>query len=203
MEKSVVKNTYYALRHGFSEKNELSLVVNFPEARPYHLTEKGIEQVKKGSAWLKSEHIDCIYASDLTRTRESAEIAVEIIGNGVKVGFDERLRELNFGVYNDKTHDEWYAFFDDHDDVSERFKKRPEGGENYADVVARMSDFLYDMEARHQGKHILLVSHGDPLWLLQWASWCVSSNVLKDVPFPETGKVVKLDVRCPPSKSNL
>ncbi len=202
MDKPVVKNKYYALRHGFSEKNELGLVVSYPEKRPYHLTQKGIEQVKEGSLWLRSEHIDCIYASDLTRTRESAKIASEIIDNGVSVVFDERLREIDFGVFNGKTQDEWRAFFDDYQNVSERFVKRPDGGENYADVAKRMSDFLYDVEQNNDNRHILLVSHGIPLWLLQWVSWCVTGDELNNVPYPETGKAVKLDVRCPPYKQN-
>lgn len=42
-----------------------------------------------------------------------------------------------------------------------------EGGESVADVVSRLSDALAAMEAEFQGCMILVVSHGDPLQILQ------------------------------------
>lgn len=190
------KNTYYALRHGRSEKNDLGLVVSYPEAQPYHLTELGRNQVSEGAQWLKDKAIDMIIASDLTRTTESAQIVADVLG--LTVTFDERLREMDMGVYNNKTHDEYHSFYTNARDPEERFERAPEGGETWKDVTVRMLSFLQDMEMQYEGKNILLVSHGDPLWLLQWGSQCLSILGLNDVPYPETGKPMKLEITCAP-----
>lgn len=191
----ITKNTYYAIRHGHSEKNVLDLVVNYPEDRPYHLTDEGRAQVQQGAQWLKNKHIDLIFASDLTRTTESAQIVADVLG--LKVQFDKRIREMNFGEFNGMNRGVLHKFFKNPDDVHERYTRKPPGGENWEDVTARMIDFLSDMERQYSGKNILVVSHGDPLWLMQWGSQCISLEELKNIPYPETGKPVLLDVKCP------
>lgn len=197
MHEHTPKNTYYALRHGRSEKNDLKLVVSYPEAKEYHLTEEGRAQVAEGAEWLKDKSIDLIVASDLTRTQESAGIVAEVLG--MEVQLDPRLRELDFGEYNNKSHDEYSSFFEKGEDhIAERFKKAPEGGETWTDVTKRMLEFLEDMENTYEGKNILVVSHGDPLWLLQWGSQCKSVMALESVPYPETGKPMMLEITCAP-----
>ena len=194
--KKFLKNTYYALRHGDSEKNKLDLVACFPEAKEYHLTAKGREQVKKAAKWLETKKVDLIYASDLIRTRESAEIIAKDLRLDVKL--DKRLRELNYGTYNNKTHTEFKKFFKDNTNFEERFKHAPPQGENWQQLVKRMLGLLAWLEERHEQKNILLISHGDPLWLLQWATECVAINALDDIPYPETGKAYKLEIKCLP-----
>ncbi|XP_039013227.1 uncharacterized protein LOC120142795, partial [Hibiscus syriacus] len=44
---------------------------------------------------------------------------------------------------------------------------RPEGGESVEDVVARLASAMATMESECQGCAILVVSHGDPLQILQ------------------------------------
>jgi len=71
MHEHTPKNTYYALRHGRSEKNDLGLVVSYPEAKPYHLTEMGRAQVAEGAEWLKDKAIDLIIASEFGATKKT------------------------------------------------------------------------------------------------------------------------------------
>ena len=47
------------------------------------------------------------------------------------------------------------------------FEIRPPKGENWSDVQKRLHDFSQDTEKKHQGKHILVVSHGLPLVLFE------------------------------------
>ena len=195
-----LKNTYYALRHGQSEKNVLGLAISYPEAKDYHLTEKGRKQVSAAADWLKDKNIDLIISSDLTRTKDSADIVSRELN--VKVIYDDKLRELDYGVYNNKLVDEYHGFFADNNDLEERFMKAPEGGETWTQVSQRMMEFLASMEQKHEDKTLLIVSHGDPLWLMQWASQCVSIDKLKDVSYPDTGEPFKLDVRCLPDGNN-
>ena len=46
------------------------------------------------------------------------------------------------------------------------FEKAPEGGESWLEVKKRMLDFLEELERKYERKNILIVSHGDPLWML-------------------------------------
>ncbi len=39
--------------------------------------------------------------------------------------------------------------------------------EDMLQVKKRMGDFLFDIEKRHQGKNILIISHGFPLWVIE------------------------------------
>ena len=67
------KNRYFGLRHGESTKHEHNLCVSWPEPKPYGLTEAGRAQVAEAAVRLRRERIDMIMASDLSRTRETAE----------------------------------------------------------------------------------------------------------------------------------
>jgi len=47
------------------------------------------------------------------------------------------------------------------------FTKPYPGGENGADVRVRVGAFMYDIDSRHENETIVVVSHDDPLWVLQ------------------------------------
>ena len=44
---------------------------------------------------------------------------------------------------------------------------RPKKGENWIDVRKRLLNFLRDIEKKYKSKRILIISHGDPLWLFE------------------------------------
>ena len=156
-------NTYLLMRHGESDKNvEPRIVTNQPDA-PYHLTEKGKKQVCDSAAALKDQ-VDLIVTSPVLRAKETAELVADTLGLADDtILVDERIREIEHGVYEGKPLEEFYADFPVNLD---RFEAKPEGGENWNDIRRRMGEFLYDLEARYQGKRILIVSHGDPMTLL-------------------------------------
>ena len=47
-----------------------------------------------------------------------------------------------------------------------KFDNRPEGGENWNDILSRVKSFLDDVEKKYKNEIILVVSHGDPIWLM-------------------------------------
>ncbi|MBX4186993.1 MAG: class I tRNA ligase family protein [Candidatus Doudnabacteria bacterium] len=154
------KNTFYFTRHGQAENNVLQLNSCWPETKPYHLTKEGKAQVKTAAQKLKAEGIDLIFSSDITRDKETAEfIAKEL---GIEATFDERLREVNVAEYNGKTYAEYNQAFS----FAERWDQAPAGGETNREVEKRMLDFVREINQKYQDKKILVVSHGDPLWLL-------------------------------------
>lgn len=153
------RNTFYFARHAIAQNNVEEISSCYPETKKFSITEEGNKQAQALAGQIKG--VDLIFASDLTRTKETAEIVGKLLG--VEVRFDERLREVNVGDFNGKPYkeyDELYPF-------SERWNKFPPGTEGNADVQKRMVDFVKDINQKYQDKKILVVSHGDPLFLLQ------------------------------------
>ena len=169
-------NTFILMRHGEREdiapgkdnpKEFGSLVISSKPDADVHVSEQGKERVRAVAEKLKQEGgVDLIYSSDFARARETSEIIDEALG-GVPIVYDEHLRELNHGdEFEGKTASDYYAFFSS---PEERFTKKPEGGETLSDVRGRMMRTLREIEATHEGKRVLVVSHGDPLWMLEGA----------------------------------
>jgi isoleucyl-tRNA synthetase len=157
-------NTYFTMRHGESTKNiEPRIVTDDPNAE-YPLTEKGIADVKRAAKELVGG-VDVVITSPVMRARDTAQLMVDELGlSAEQLVVDERIGEIKHGVFEGKLLSEFQAAYPDGID---RFTAAPEGGESWTDTKRRMGEFLYDLEQRYQGKRILIVSHGDPLWLLQ------------------------------------
>ncbi|OHA81122.1 MAG: hypothetical protein A2675_00890 [Candidatus Yonathbacteria bacterium RIFCSPHIGHO2_01_FULL_51_10] len=162
-EKNLASNTYIVMRHGEATQNENDTVSSRPE-NPHHLTDKGRAQVAHTAGELKKKHIDLIISSDFVRTKETAELVAKEFGISLTdVIYDERLREINAGVFEGKTWAEYHATFKN---KSDRFTLAPEGGETLVHVKERVGELLYELEQKYKGKTILLVSHGLPLMSL-------------------------------------
>lgn len=156
-----LNNKYYFLRHGEAKSNVDDVVSCWPETFENHLTENGVAKIENVAEELKDKHIDLIFTSPLLRTEETAKIVAEVLGLRPKT--DERLRELEFGIFNGKSEKEFTGYFHSKD---ERISKETPGGENYADVLERVWDFFVEINEKYKGKNILIVSHQAPLLLL-------------------------------------
>lgn len=107
------------VRHGESKLNIEGVyygVLN-PE-----LTEKGKEQAKKTREVLKSINYEKIYASDLKRAVDTAEI---VNYKELEILIDEELRELNFGIFEGHTYKELLEKY------PEELKKSQSNWKNY------------------------------------------------------------------------
>lgn len=157
-------NKYFIARHGEAENNTLGILSCVAD-RPHHLTEKGRAQVLEAASALKQkEKIDYIFYSPFVRTKETMEIFAKELGlNKDQLIEDNRLHEVNAGVLDMKTDAEYQAFFGSRE---EKFFKVPEGGESHTDVKNRMTEFLYDLAKKYDGKNILIVTHNTPAWLM-------------------------------------
>lgn len=163
-----LKNRYFIIRHGESEANVAHILLSHPkEGTVSHgLSSKGKRQVKisvlknKKSKLLDSDII--IYSSDFLRAKETAEIAKKLLGIK-KINFHKNLRERYFGKY-DKTS------LDNIKIAWEQDRKNPnhkhQGAESPNKVLKRTLILIAQLEKKHKGKKILLVSHGDVLQIL-------------------------------------
>jgi broad specificity phosphatase PhoE len=121
------------------------------------LNERGREQARELAAAL--DGVEVVYASDLARARETAEILGARLG--LEVQLDPRLRERSFGAWEGKTWDEL-----EERSASELQRWRagdthgPDDAEPYEDFSRRVESFLEDVLDRHPTEHVLVVGHG-------------------------------------------
>ncbi|MCW9054846.1 MAG: class I tRNA ligase family protein [Candidatus Pacebacteria bacterium] len=157
-------NTYFMMRHGEAVHNTKN-TLNAKDSVENPVTEEGRKQVYEAAKLFNGKSIDLIIHSPLQRTRETAELlASELKLPGSQLREDARLTEVNVGLFEGKTIDEYHAFFAD---SRERMSKRPEGGENWGEVKRRVSEVLYELEREYKDKKILIISHNGPLEMIQ------------------------------------
>jgi len=161
-EKTKSGNTYHILRHGEATQN-IELVLSGKVDDQHHLTEAGKTQVYEAARKLKNAGgIDLVVASPFIRTMETAQIIAKELG--VPVEIDDDLGEIKVGDFSGKKEEEYHKVFPS---ALERFKKAPENGETLTDLTRRMHNAIFKLEKRFKDKKILIVSHGDPLWILE------------------------------------
>ncbi len=158
-----VRNSYFVLRHGHTDYTADSMDIIYPKSTHFELgiTEQGKEDVRKLIPILKEKKIDLIFASDYLRTQITSKIIAEALN--LKIISDKRLRDVNLGIYQGRKKQEYH----DNITLKKMFEEGPEGGESWIDCINRIEGLIKDIEKQHQNKNILIVSHGDPLWLLE------------------------------------
>lgn len=162
-----LRNHYLVMRHGHSQANAMGLVVSSPEhgLSDYGLSARGEEQLNRRLAEWHLAAPQQILHSDFLRTTETAQRVAEHFG--VALHPDTRLRERFFGDYDlhpDSVYcDVWEL---DARDPSRALKRV----ESVYQVAERLCALIIDLEQRHDGTTLLLVSHGDPLQILLTAA---------------------------------
>ncbi|WP_372795337.1 histidine phosphatase family protein [Pontiella sp.] len=181
------KNSYYAFRHGQSRANVEGIIISDPNVGTvdYGLTAEGRRQV--AASLLTAGDFDSgtlIYSSDFLRARETAELIQEYLGvEGIV--FDERLRERFFGEWEGQCHANYSkAWKKDEFEPDREYR----GAESSRAVQARMWSVVESLEAAFEGRTIILVSHGDPLMLLQTAFRNLGPERHRSLPYIETAQ---------------
>ncbi len=198
------ENNFYFLRHGQAEHNLTDIIAAGPE-RGIHiskLTQKGIAQAEEAGKNIKKMlgkgKLDLIITSPYYRTKQTAKAVAK--HTKAKLIFDKRLVEIDTGVFNWRNVREFHKFFEN---PLERFTKSPAGGENLNDVKRRMFRAILDINTEYSGKNILIVSHGDPLWVLEGAMRGMANEEILKSDYIETdGKPRKVELHNWPYNMN-
>jgi len=157
-----LNNTYYIIRHGLSTSNIQSYLSAWPEKKISRLTPEGKQTIKKAAQSFKKIGINLIFTSDLYRTQQTTQIISKI--TKAKITINKGLRELNPGIFNNTLNGDYMGHFKNN---AERLTKRPPQGENLLDCQKRMAQALKKIDKKYKNKNILIVSHGNPLWMLE------------------------------------
>ena len=115
------------------------------------LNARGREQAQRLAEELASQGVDAIYASDLSRARDTAEIVGERLG--VPVVLDPDLREIDVGSREGLT--------------GEEVGDAPWDGERDVRHGERTLRAVRTIAERHPGQRVVVVSHGGSLRRIQ------------------------------------
>jgi probable phosphoglycerate mutase len=191
--------TLYFARHGQTQAN---LQKRFSGNKDTPLTPLGLEQAAQVGHILKRELGDAsgyqFISSPLARAVMTMKIARQVMGLPAE-GFatDNRLKEIDLGVWDQLTDQEARALspvlFEQRG--NDKWHVRVPGGENYAEVAARISDWVQELKS-----DTIAISHGATTrilrGLLAGLDWRAMSSLdePQGVVFRVTGaQVVRLD----------
>ncbi|PIV47352.1 histidine phosphatase family protein [bacterium (Candidatus Gribaldobacteria) CG02_land_8_20_14_3_00_41_15] len=142
-----MKITYFV--HGTTIDNEIGLATGWAGGE---LSELGIKQAKELGDLVADQHFDIVFCSDLKRAVDSAQLG---FGDKYKIIPDARLRECNYGDFNQKPEEF-------KNDMTQFIEQPFPNGESYRDVEKRMADFLNFLKENYTNQHIAIVAHQAP-----------------------------------------
>jgi broad specificity phosphatase PhoE len=146
----------FLIRHGATE---LTAEDRFAGSTDVKLSDEGRLQAARLAERLSLSKVTAVYASDMSRTLETARILAE--PHKLEVQPRAGLREISHGHWEGLTRrevDEKYpaeAQDWDHDP----YTFAPTGGESGLAVTARALPALLDIVRAHAGQHVIVVSH--------------------------------------------
>lgn len=149
----------YIMRHGQTDWN----VIHKLQGRTdIPLNDCGKSMAQKAAEEYKSVHFDICYCSPLVRAAETAEILLK--GRNVPIIYDERLREMSFGIYEgvENSYDDEELPINVLFRSPENYVEPVEGGESLESLFKRTGEFLADKvyPLIRQNKNVLIVGHG-------------------------------------------
>jgi probable phosphoglycerate mutase len=158
-----VTTRLYLIRHGATP---LTAEDRFSGAAGVDLSDEGRAQARRLAERLRDEPIRAVYASPLSRTRETAEI----VGapHGLVPVERDGLREISHGRWEGLTRREVEERFAEEYAAWEAdpFTFSPEGGESGLSVLARALPVIRDVVQAHPGECVAVVSHKATLRLV-------------------------------------
>jgi len=147
----------YITRHGQTEWN---LEGRWQGQKDSKLTTLGENQATWLGDRLYDEKIDVIITSSSPRAIKTAEI---IRGDrSIEIEFSDDLREISLGPWEGMLHVEVDELYGDaqHEFWHNPREYRPIKGESFIELIDRVSGEVERIISKHDGKTILMVSHG-------------------------------------------
>lgn len=151
----------FLIRHGQTEGNARKQYCGLLDME---LNAQGCLQVEKLSRRLEKETIHRIYASDRKRAVQSARI----IFKGRRINKVSELKEINFGIFEGKSHQE---IRESNADIYEKWLNDPYNtlvpeGESLMDFQARVTRALEKIILANSNKTTAVVCHGGTISII-------------------------------------
>lgn len=124
------------------------------------LTDHGVDQANRLASWAAWAGLGGVWASDLSRARQTAQPSAEACGLPLRI--DARLREVDFGQGEGLTRQQMEESMPE---AIAAFQRDPvqhhlPGGEDPAKAAERGVECLDDIAAAHPNDRVLVVAHG-------------------------------------------
>lgn len=150
--------TVYFLRHGQTQYNAEK---RFYGVSDIGLSAEGVAEALNAAAFLKNVVFEAVYASPLSRARETAEIAMEKNAAPTDIAYIEGLREVNFGDWEGMKADEIEARFspDWREYIAAYQQFTFPNGDSIGAYNERAKNYMGGFIKRHTSGNILIVSH--------------------------------------------
>lgn len=145
------------------------------------LSGTGEKRAEKLSEYKELQDVDIIYSSHYVRAMSTAKYIAE--RNHIKLNVDQRFGERKFGINSMKELP--LTFFEDQ---FKNWNYKLPYGESLNEVANRMQEGILDILKQHEGKKLVLVSHGTALstMLSKWCSINLNENTkLVEIYFKE------------------
>ena len=187
-------NRFSVMRHAQSKANAGGIIVSRIEddrQGDYGLTEHGRQQALAAAQICGLPGDTVIYSSDFSRARQTAEIVRAHLG-APEVVIAEALRERCFGHWEGSVTGNYALVWaaDETDPVHADGNVEPA-----AAVLDRTTALIVQLERRHCGRDILLISHGDTLQILQAGFLGVDPSRHRTLPHLATAEIRQLHLR--------
>ena len=147
--------TIYLLRHGETDFNAQNN--RYCGRTDIPVNAKGRAQAETVRRQLEGVNFTGVYASPLLRAYETAQIV-----SGREVTKDDRLIEVDFGLWEGKTREQ---FREEHPDSWEKWSADPStnragvNGETGQEIVTRVDSFFEELLSTHREGTFLVVAH--------------------------------------------
>ena len=205
----------FLARHGLASHNIKNLTTfdwRSKEDEENNLLPKGEKEAKFSARKLEKEKIDLIISSPSLRCRQTAEIFAEELGlensrptppkrsggrlvpmdiETAKIKIEDDLHDIEMGKYVGVPRED---FFKDFPDFESRLLMPEGSGENIRDLRKRIMAVFRKIIKEYPTGNILILSHGDPLWILN-AAW--EGIKEKDYPkswYPKTAEFKEIKI---------
>jgi len=183
--------TVYLIRHAEAEGNLYRRVQGSFDGK---ITPRGAQQIKALGAAFEGVRLDAVYSSDRSRAMQTASVLLP--SRGLELVTDPRLRECACGVWEDIG---WGDVEHAQPDMLYNFNFDParwsiDGGENYYDLIKRMTGAVKDIAARHPDGAIAIVSHGMAIRALLCSCLGIPSERVREIPHSDNTAIARLAV---------
>jgi broad specificity phosphatase PhoE len=157
------------LRHGESSGNRDRIFATSPHDLP--LTELGYRQALDAAQRITELfRPEIVVTSAYRRASETARIIAGALGLPLEV--EPNLHEREIGAHRGRSYD---SFLTEPDyDPQRPWAWKPQGGESYEEVQARVAPILDRLAAAHPNRDVVIVSHGGVmvcLWAYVAGTW--------------------------------
>lgn len=165
-------------RHGQSEGN---LTDSFLGHTDLPLTELGHKQVECTAEYLKNEHIDAMYSSDLIRAFQTGQALAKL--KGMELIPSRELREVYAGKWEGMSFEKIYEQYPPDYEIwlNDIGHARCTGGESAEELDARICAEVFRLASVYAGKTVFISTHATPIRVLITRAIGYSLDRMKEV----------------------